>query len=427
MLLPNLSTPSTDSSQGDLLRLEETIAQWRQLIASRVSLTFGDGLNDDVTDSQQVSLVGEVDYWEKLLEDLVFLHEQLNSESSMKLAEILRINSSKYTSYFDLLNKDVDAAIARASCLKNFLKPLKSWFEKLENLRDLSIDETLTVCVAMPRLLRLFWENICISLAETQSNSCSSMKSNPPLILLLKLIGKVQYALILGFSDILNCEDGGVFGLETAEVAVSISNCQKFSSTFIRHFEEEKQRLHETSRDNHVIDPWGFAVTDVLAALYESNHRLETLKQFFEIITQFSRLEKIEVGAIIQHGTESSKRLKEIHEEFVVLQGTWQRSGLHPLAVIFNSFLEAKYQPLGLVFLKTDEYIEQFSILMETISKWTREIAKIIDQSFNSSTSIINGLKIFDSFRHFASRPEIKSVILPGMVTSLSMFEKKLI
>ncbi|KAL0208915.1 hypothetical protein P9112_011502 [Eukaryota sp. TZLM1-RC] len=432
-LIPSMETLELDlSNQGQLQRLEETVGQWRKIISAKVALVYGEGFNQTFEDFSNFGLTQEVDYWVSLVDDLKFIQSQLQSEESKMMADVLGSHSSKYTSYFSLLLDDVDMAIKKSSILVTALSPLRQYFEKIESFSDLSKEELISLCVKFPRLLRLFWEELCIAFGKVKAeNPNSPSKFSMPVVLLVRLFGRIQFGLIYAVSSLAGCEGGNVFNNDSAEVLKILQDCKLYLKILGDRILAEKDLLRERVLDKESIntdsylEPWTFS-SSITLPLSEARSRIVSLESYITIVSQFSRLEKVEVGAIVQNGTEGSTRVKQIFEEFTQLLSEWQRSGVDPLLSILEIFVNHQYNPLSCDFRVNDSFTAQLSEFSRITGNWTLELAKLISQTFDSSTTITAGLTVFETFKCLVGRPEIKDIIIPRLLKALELFEEEI-
>ncbi|KAL0218105.1 hypothetical protein RCL1_008953 [Eukaryota sp. TZLM3-RCL] len=425
-LLPSFSL-DPDSSHS-ITRLEETISQWRIIVASRISTCLGEGYTHPYNkDLKSFGLVQEVEFWKVLSDDLVYIEYQLNSEESQKLAQTLTKLSSKYSTFMSMIVGDVKVAITRSNLIVEAISPLKPLLQQLEDASNLSKSELTTILVKLPRLVRLFWQQICTTFAYQRTKyPLNASKFSPPLVFLMRLLGKIQYALITTVSDLCSFEGAALFSVEPVEGVKLLTESRQLLELLYNRIVAEKEILNQNICTGVVdnVDNWGFTVSDCLSILIESQKRIDQLLSFFEIYGEFSKLEKVEVGAILQKGSECSLRVKEIHENFVQIIGSLQRSGIDPMEPLLNAMKISHFNPIKVLDKSTvDKFSSEISKFFTQISNWSTEISLIIAKAFDSSTSISNSLRVFDLFKCLSNRPEIKQTIAPRIITCLKKFE----
>ena len=175
---------------------------------------------------------------------------------------------------------------------------------------------------------------------------------------------------------------GELFTVEPDEAAERLRVAVRVFNAFKSTYFEYKTMTSDSAR------PWNFDGKIIFKRLDAFQKRIEDILGLFDIIVEFNRLEKIEIGGT--KGKILSSQVVQIFTEFV--------TGLSALAKV-------KYDILD---IKSNEFVKDQAIFIERITDLDRRIGTILCQAFDDCSGLYSCFRLLESFAGLLNRKHIQ-------------------
>lgn len=173
-----------------------------------------------------------------------------------------------------------------------------------------------------------------------------------------------------------------IFASEPEEAADRLRLVLRVCNAFKQTYFEYKQMTVDTIR------PWNFDTKLVFRRLDQVLFRVENILGLFEIIIEFNRLEKIEIG-----GTKGKILSSQVAQIFIEFQ-----SGL-------IGFAKLKYDILN---INSNEFEIDRNAFIEKITDLDRRISTILCQAFDDCSGLHSCFRLIESFAGLINRHHIQ-------------------
>jgi dynein heavy chain len=272
-------------------------------------------------------------------------------------------------------------ALEEANDINTYLKALRPQIEKMQ-----SINEFVELAQIFPGLMKtilLIWK--------------SSMHYNTPNRLTV-IIQEICNDIVEAARTYICPAE--IFTTEPEEAAEKLRSVLRVCNAFKSTYFEYKQMTVDTIR------PWNFDTKLVFKRLDEVLLRVEKILGLFEIIIEFNRLEKIEIGGT--KGKILSSQVAQIFNEFTI--------GL-------TAFAKLKYDILNIALKQFDEDRNNFTALITDLD---RRISTILCQAFDDCSGLYSCFRLIESFGGLLNRHHIRKDFQPKYFELLRIYTKDL-
>ncbi|XP_042314335.1 dynein beta chain, ciliary-like [Sceloporus undulatus] len=330
--------------------IETMIIQWTHLISEVLRL-----------DSAQLILHGgnpgpsvEIQFWQRQMENLQGIYEQLQSPKVHKILEILHRTRSSYYPAFNLLIIKVEAAVSEAQDICLYLSPLKHYIAYLE---ESSFSNT-------KRLIAPLFHTICLIWTHSK-HYCFPNR----IVVLLQ-----EFCNLLidrAFSFLIPAE---IFTMDLGEGIEKIKQTIQTFRMFKNTFSTYQEKLACDHKNQGSVKPWDFPSDLVFTRFDKILQRLLHVQEIFTSAIDFLKLEKIEIGGL--RGKILSEEIhcmnEEFHESWKVLQ-------------------ESKYDPLD---YENQEFLSDYTRYIEQINVFDNRLGTILNLVFQEPKRLESAFKI---------------------------------
>jgi dynein heavy chain len=270
--------------------VESVVVEWSHQIAAILQKS-----------SAQSVLIGlfpgplvEIEFWSARNTDLESIVDQLSEPKCVKMMKLLDGAQSSYKEPFKALLLKVKEALSEARDVHMHLKPLRVHFEIMEETEYVDLSKTF------PPL----FHTICLVWTH-----CQNYQQPARLVVLLQEVSNLLIQLTTGYisEEIMSME--AEESLERLKVAISV--CKEFEDGF-NIYKGKLQSYHEA--ENSPVPDWNFNSTLVFGRLQRLLQRLFSIQEYFIVVEEYMKLEKVEFGGI--QGRSLSERVQCIFTEF---------------------------------------------------------------------------------------------------------------
>ncbi|XP_025892623.1 dynein heavy chain 17, axonemal [Nothoprocta perdicaria] len=374
---------ATDSS---LLHAVETIIiDWAHQV--------GDVLSKD---SAQPLLEGlhplpraEFDFWQRRLDNLQCINEQLLSPRVSAIADILRDAQSCYWPALQSVFSDVAAGLEEARDICLHLRPLQLLLEDMEQTEysqlQPCIDRVLFTLGLVwarsrhynsPARVIVILREICNLLIEMTRNFLS------PEEVLKGLQGEIEETL--------------------GSVRLSVATVQRL----LRSYDACRAELMPAFFAGQEPQCWDFPPALAFRRMDSFLRRLRTIEELYETAIEFLKLEKVELGGV--RGNIFGSQVFQMYEE---------------VAELVRGFADCKYDPLDPA---EEQLNKDFAEFQTKIQDLDRRLTTIFCQGFDDCNSMASAVKLVHMFSSLLERPLIKAQVSPYYSALLEMFNTEL-
>ncbi|KAI9209879.1 dynein heavy chain and region D6 of dynein motor-domain-containing protein, partial [Polychytrium aggregatum] len=357
--LPHGAKQGAEVDKSILHTLESAVIDWTHQIKEVIKSSSAAPLDEGLNPGPMV----EIDFWAAKAANLKSIHQQLTDEKIQKIGRTLESNKSTYYPAFKAIMEEVVFALDEASDITMYLKTLQPSVERLTSTGDFA--ELAQVFPGMMKLLSLIWT--------------FSKYYNTP--------NRITVVLREICNDIIEqarsfIQPTELFTGESEEAAERLKLVLRICDAFKASYYETKAETEET--DN----PWGFDSKHIFDRLDAFLTRVRQLRDLFDIIIEFNRLEKIEIGGT--KGKILSSQVIEIFNEFTVA---------------LSAFARIKYDVLD---LSIKQFDTDLGIFHTKITDLDRRIGTILCQGFDDCAGLYSCFRLLESFSGLLSRPNIQ-------------------
>ncbi|OAJ37788.1 hypothetical protein BDEG_21780 [Batrachochytrium dendrobatidis JEL423] len=375
--LPHGAKLMNESDKSILHTLESSVIDWTHQIKEVIKSSSSAALDQGVNPGPMV----EIDFWATKAANLKSIHQQLTDEKIQKIAKVLQLSKSTYFPAFQWIFDEVVFALEEASDINVYLKALRPQIERLAGANEIA--ELSQIFPGLMHTLLLIWK--------------SSKHYNTP--------NRMSVVLQEICNDIIEqarnfIQPSELFSAEPEEAAerlrLVLRVCDSFKSTYF----EGKATTMESSR------PWNFDSRLLFGRLDKFLVRVQHILELFEIIIEFNRLEKIEIGGT--KGKILSFQVVQIFTEFVTA---------------LSSFGKLKYDVLDISLHQFDADRNKFH---EKITDLDRRIGTILCQAFDDCSGLYSCFRLLESFSGLLNRNNIQKDFEQKYFELLNMYSQDL-
>ncbi|KAK7863235.1 hypothetical protein R5R35_001448 [Gryllus longicercus] len=275
-----------DQAERDLIRSKgEIVDLYLKSAIEGVIIKWATQINDVITeDSAQAFANGnnpvpyeEVAFWDARLRNLRYIYQQLRDERVRKMAVILEKTDSAYFPCFKTLFRNIVAALAEAQDISLYLKPLLRHFKVVE---ETDFSELSPHLMPLVHVVCLVWSN--------SRYYCTSSK----IIILLRQICNLLIQQAKKYLD-----PSSIFQSDVMEAKERIKDVVTTLTMFRKVFDNRREKIATYFEDREPV-LWNFHPNMVFERFNAFLARLATIETFFDTVTEFMKLEKVEVGGL---------------------------------------------------------------------------------------------------------------------------------
>ncbi|VDI07166.1 dynein heavy chain, axonemal [Mytilus galloprovincialis] len=312
----------------------------------------------------------EIEFWKNKATNLECIYEQLRDPKVRKMAELLEVAQSSYFPIFKEIFRDVVAALEETHDINMFLRPLRHHFEDYEQ-KD--FDESGPLLPPMMHTVCLTWVH------------STYYRSPGRIIVLLQEISNMlinQARTFLDPSDIFNGDT------EPEETKDKVQKAVNVLKTFKETYEDHKAKLHSYFSGDQEPVEWEFTPKLVFPRFDKFTARLEMIIEMFGTISEFMKLERIEIGGI--KGKVLSQQVLQLFEEF---------------QTVFREFTRNTYDCLDPMNM---EFVRDYKVFKEKVKDFDRRLATISCHAFDDCGTIESVFKFLAIMGSLLDRELVK-------------------
>ncbi|KAL6747291.1 flagellar outer dynein arm heavy chain beta [Haematococcus lacustris] len=365
--LPPHSTvpaPSPEPSlkdQDKIHILESAIVTWTKQIKSVLKADPDAALKEP---GKYPGPLAEVTFWTERAANLNSVHDQLVGEKIQKVVKVLELARSTYYPAFQRLFQEVELARHEANDNVKFLKPLRKYLEKLNQLDEFTalVDQFKPVF----HTLMLIWKhsqyyNNAARFVTLMQEMCNDLI--------------MQACKYVPGSELLQTEPSEAVD----KLRLTLRVLGAFKNYY---FEYRTLSLTDTP-----ANPWKFQNSSLFSRLDTFMERCHDMMDMMSTCVQFNKLERVEIGNT--KGKVLTNGVKAIHSDFQAAVERFQ--GVH-------------YDVMDTDAKQFDEDFYAFRVVIRELE---RRLAAIIIQAFDDCTTISMTFKLLDSFEGLLDREVI--------------------
>ncbi|XP_039284796.1 dynein beta chain, ciliary [Nilaparvata lugens] len=260
----------------------------------------------------------EFDFWKSRAINLESVYEQLSDPRVKTMASILQLSDSAYLPCFKTIFRNVVAGVHEAREIDKFLKPLQKQIIAIENAE---FNEIAPLLSPMLHVLCLTWVHC--------KYYCSSTK-------VITVLKEICNLLILQANKYLDPES--IFQGEVDETIPRLKSVINILNDFKQLFESARVHLLSLFPPEATVVPWEFHSNLVFDHLNTYLKRLDVIDEFFKIVVEYSKLEKVEIGGL--NGRSLGTKVAQIFDEFSMAFSVLQAVHYNPADPEDPSFIE---------------------------------------------------------------------------------------
>jgi dynein heavy chain len=310
-------------------------------------------------------LVG-LEFWAAKATNLESMMQQLHGDKIRKVMRVLNLTKSPYYDAFSMLIKEVDLACTEAMDNTKFLRTLKPSFEKLNSGDDFL--ELPALFTPIMHLSLLVWRD--------------SKHFNSPAGLAV-LLRQICNDLISRARAYVEPEE--VFNIEASEaverLVMTLKVCGHFKSCYFTYKLKSAKEIPQ--------NPWKVQNSALFPRLDAFLERCMDLLDLFKTVTQFEKLERVEVGG--NKGAHLTMCVSQIYADF---------------ASLYTGFKQVGYDVLDVEIARFDG---DFYAFRQRIQELEARLANVLNDGFDDCASIVDVFKLTDSFGDLLERDFIQA------------------
>eukprot|EP00842_Homolaphlyctis_polyrhiza_P004027 jgi/Hompol1/4625/HPOL_003762-RA len=375
--LPHGAKLMSDSDKAILHTLESAVIDWTHQIKDVIKSSSSAPLDEGLNPGPMV----EIDFWAAKAANLKSIHQQLTDEKIQKISKVLQASKSTYYPAFQMIFDEVVFALEEASDINTYLKALRPQVERLSGAGELV--ELSQIFPGLMHTLLLIWK--------------SSKHYNTP--------NRLTVVLEEICNDIIEqarnfIQPAELFTSEPEEAAERLRIVMRICDAFKATYFECKSSTMDSAR------PWNFDSRLIFGRIDKFLMRVQQILELFEIIIEFNRLEKIEIGGT--KGKILSSQVAQIFTEFVAA---------------LSGFAKLKYDVLDITLPNFDVDRGNFH---EKISDLDRRIGTILCQAFDDCSGLYSCFRLLESFSGLLNRTNIQKYFEQKYFELLNMYSQDL-
>jgi dynein heavy chain len=349
---------SAETSTSVLHTLETAVIDWthqiKEVIKSNSAAPLEQGLNPG-------PLV-EIDFWIAKANNLKSIHKQLTDPKIQRISDVLKASKSTYYPAFQMIFDEVVFALEEANDISTFLKALRPRVEAIQG-----VGEFVELAQVFPGLMKTIlniWK-------------CSKHYNTPSRIAVI--LQEIGNDVIEGARN--HIQPAELFIAEPDEAAERLR-------VAIRVVNAMKSSYYDcVSQTAKTKNPWSFDAKLIFNRLNNFLVRVQDILALFDTITEFNRLEKIEVGGT--KGKILSSQIAQIYSEFMAA---------------LKGFAGLKYDILNLA---SEEFSKDLAKFHELMTDLDKRISTVLNQAFDDCPGIYSCFRLLESFGGLLNRPNI--------------------
>ena len=310
----------------------------------------------------------ELDFWIQKSANLNSIFDQLQSERIRRVLRFLDTAKSTYNAPFAKLCKEVFQSRAEASNNKKFLKPLRSYFERLEG--ETQFENLIDHFRPIFHLILLVWKG--------------SAYYNTPgrLVVLVREICNTLIRQACKFID-----GNRVFEMierEETKLAIDmLHQIVKVFGNFKSTYFDYKAKANAECPNNQ----WKVQNNAIFVRLDSFLERCHDILDLSNTIMQFTKLAKIEVGGT--KGKTLTTSINQIYFDFTTAVGA------------------VKNVNYDVMDLNAKQFEDSFYTFRGVIKELERRLGSVITQGFDDCCTVTGRFRLLDSFDTLVLRPII--------------------
>lgn len=308
--------------------------------------------------------ITELDFWTERAANLNSVHEQLTGDKIQKVVQVLQAASSTYHPAFERLFQEVERARTEANENVKFLKPLRKYLTKLEEMDE--FPALVDLFKPIMHTLMLIWKhspfyNTSARFVSLMQEICNSLI--------------MQACKFVPGSELIQ--------MEPAEAVDKLRLTLRIIGAFKNFYFEYRSVSMTDTPDN----PWKFQNSSLFSRLDHFLERCHDMMDMMSTCVQFNKLERVEIGGT--KGRVLTNGVKAIHADF-------------------QAAVE-KFQQVTYDVMDTDarQFDDDFYAFRVVIKELERRLAAIIIQAFDDCTTVGMTFKLLDSFEGLLDREVI--------------------
>ncbi|XP_015187538.1 PREDICTED: dynein beta chain, ciliary-like [Polistes dominula] len=237
----------------------------------------------------------ELEFWSKRMKNLESIYQQINDPRVKRIGSILELIESPYYNYFNNICENVISAIVEARDIWVHLKPLQYYFDKIQSTEFNDIQP----------LLKPLMHCVCLLWSHSKYY-CTTTR----IIRLLSMISNLLIAEADKYLDQSSLFEGDVE-----------DNLKRLGQTkMIMIYYQDLFLIFRDKIENYFKPPnepvlWNFDDKLIFSRVRKFDQRLNELQDFFEIVQEYLKLERVEIAGL--KGNLLYSMISEIYENFV--------------------------------------------------------------------------------------------------------------
>ncbi|KAL9897380.1 dynein heavy chain at 93AB [Glossina fuscipes fuscipes] len=346
--------------------IEGVVIKW----AAQVEEVIKESSAQAFANGQNPTPYAEFSFWNKRFKNLSFIFEQLRNERIRAMALVLEHSRSAYYPCFQTLFKKVVEALAETKDITLYLNPLKKHIQQLE---EIDFSECKPLFIPLMHVVCTLWGN-----SRYYNHSLK-------MTILLKQICNLIINQAKRFLD-----PSSIFHSDIDEAMQRLTLSIEILKFFRELFDHFKENIGEYFKDPVQRPPvfWTFHPNSVFRRFSNFVDRLNTIQWFFHTVTEFLKLEKVEIGGL--RGRQLSTRITAVYVEF---------------NQYFTAFASKSYDVLD---PDDDEFIKDFQNFQLRILELDMKLAAILCQAFDDCYNLESVFKLINIVGSVLERPKIK-------------------
>ncbi|XP_068084396.1 dynein beta chain, ciliary [Anabrus simplex] len=361
--------------------IEGVVIKW----ATQINDVINEDSSQAFSGGQNPKPSAEFNFWNSRLNNLEYIYEQLRDERVRKMAVILEKTDSAYFPCFKTLFRNVVAALAEAKDIVLYLKPLLRHFALLEETDFAEVGVHLS---PLMHVVCLVWAN--------SRYYCNSAK----IIVLLRQICNLIIYQAKKYLD-----PSSIFQSDVDESKLRVQQCIDILTYFRQIFDDRRDNLASYFKDR---DPtvWTFHPKIVFDRFQAFLNRLHTIQGFFDTVTEFMKLERVEIGGL--QGRKLSARISAVFAEF------------NEHLAVFGSKTYDVLDPEDLSFVK------DYEAFQARIRDLDRRLASVLCLAFDDCFNLHSVFKLIEIVGTVLDRPLIKDQFTGKYKFIVDMLDKEM-
>lgn len=356
---------------------------WSQIIHS-VILTDSSELLDE---GLKPGPLAEIEFWKERLENMENIYNQLNTPYVKLMENFLLVTKSTYYAAFCTLYRQILDALDEADEINIYLKPLIPYFEYIE-INDLS------------KLTSIQFETMLHTICLLWSNSFHFRKQIRILVLMEELSN------ILLRKAITYLEPHSLFKNEIDESMEKIKIADSVLNDFLAKHDKYKAKVLSYFKSGVNAVEWEYTSDLLFSQMSDFIKRINMIKELFCTASDYSRLEKVEIGGI--KGKSLSHIVVKIFAEF---------------KDEFEKFGTIKYDPLDITI---DEFYKDYEYFIRFVLDLDRQLSTVIMQAFDDCINLNGIFKLITVLGVLLQRPVIKRDFEPNYQLIINLLGKEM-